>query len=278
MDERPSQHRITQLIEGNYEVWRVQMSSILVALDLWDVVRPSSEVPTEEMIPKGPKGVREQQKKRELARSKIILAIDPSQVPFVLGMENPREMWEALEQVHRSSSVNSALSLRRSFLRMVKNEDESAIGWIGRVRARALELSHTPCPATTIDIILVITEGLSPEYAPVLTQLESLPFDSLTIPAVTTRITGFEAQLRRAQASASDFSSAHALVARGEVTCHLCGGVGHYIRECPTPKSFAKPKKTRGGEEEGGDGEGCLSSHVARLGIDDSDTEVLRLY
>ncbi|TFK80235.1 hypothetical protein K466DRAFT_445318, partial [Polyporus arcularius HHB13444] len=101
---------------------------------------------------------------------------------------------EALEQVHRSSSVNSALSLRRSFLRMVKKEDESAIGWIGRVRARALELSHTPCPATTVDVILVITEGLPPQYAPVLTQLESLPFDSLTISAVTTRITGFEAQ------------------------------------------------------------------------------------
>ncbi|RDX45144.1 hypothetical protein OH76DRAFT_1297383, partial [Lentinus brumalis] len=101
---------------------------------------------------------------------------------------------EGLEQVHRSSSVNSALSLRRSFLRMVKTEGESAISWIGRVRSRALELSHTPCPATVVDTILVITEGLPLQYAPVLTQLESLPFDSLTIKDVTTRITGFEAQ------------------------------------------------------------------------------------
>ncbi len=156
------------------------MTAVLVALDLWDVVRPAFEVPSKNM-PKGPKEVPALQKKWEMARSKIVLAIDPSLVPFIMGMESPRKMWEALKQVHRSSSVNSALSLCYSFLRMVKKEDESTIGWIGRVHARALELSHTPCPATTIDIILVITKGLPPQYAPVLTQLKSLPINSLTI-------------------------------------------------------------------------------------------------
>lgn len=276
MDEKPNSHRITPLIEGNYEVWRIQMTSILVAMELWDAVRPTSEAPTsEEMIPRGPKAVREQQKKRELARAKIILAIDPSQVPFVMGMEDPREMWDALEQVHRSSSVNSALSLRRSFLRMLKSEDESAIAWIGRVRARALELSHTPCPATTIDVILVITEGLPPEYAPVLTQLESLPFDSLTVTAVTTRITGFEAQLSRARSGATDTFDLHAHVARSDVTCHQCGGVGHYLRECPTPKSLSKPKKTWRARADDEEDEGRLEAHAVRLV---QEPEALRLY
>ncbi len=278
MDVKPGQLHISQLIEGNYEVWHIQMTAVLVALDLWDVVRPASEVPSENM-PKGPKEVQALQKKREMARSKIVLAIDPSQVPFVMGMESPREMWEALEQVHRSLSVNSDLSLRRSFLRIVKKEDKFVIGWIGRVRARALELSHTPCPATTVDVILVITEGLPPQYAPVLTQLESLPFDSLTISAVTTRITGFEAQLSRSQSKVSDFPDfTAAYVARSDVTCHQCGGVGHYIRECPTPKSHSKPKKTRGAEGDGGEVEGRLSTRMARLDVDEGYPEVIRIY
>lgn len=276
MDEKTN-HRITVLVEGNYEVWRIQMTAVLVAADLWDVVRPAGEVITEEM-PKGPKAVQALQKKRELARSKITLAVDASQLPFVMGMENPREMWAALEVTHRSSSVNSALSLRRSFLRMVKSEDESAISWIGRVRARALELSHTPCPATVIDIILVITEGLPVQYAPVLTQLESLPFESLTVTAVTTRIMGFEAQVNRAQAKFTDLSDINAYVARADVICHQCNGFGHYRNECPTPKTIAKPKNVRGAprppSRDDGDGsEGRMEARVVHM-----DGETITLF
>lgn len=271
MDEKHA--RVVPLVEGNYEVWRIQMTAVLIAAELWDVVRPSKEVVD---LPRGLKGVQAQQKKRELARSRLTLAIEASQLPFVMGMEDPRVMWEALEQVHRSSSVNSALSLRRSFLRMHKAENETVLGWISRVRSRALELSHTPCPATTIDIVLVMTEGLPPEYAPVTTQLDSLPIDALTVTAVTTRIVGFEAQLNRSHAKASEgITDLAAHVARADVVCHQCDGRGHFARECPTPKSISKPKKTRG--DEGSQAEGRLEARFASMSTMD-DSEVIRLF
>ncbi len=238
-DERTS--RILLLTEGNYEVWRIQMVAVLIAAELWDVVHPADEV-TE--LPKGPKGVQVQQRKRELARSKITLALDASQLPFMMGMEDPREMWEAIQDMHRSSSLNHALSLCRSFFRMCKNENETVTGWIGRVRARALELSYTPCPATIVDIVLIMTEGLPPEYSSVVTQLDALSVNSLTVSAVTTLIIGAEAQLLRSQAKALSVDlSAH--IARTDVVCHQCNGHGHYKCECPTPKELTKPKKTR---------------------------------
>ncbi|RDX39700.1 hypothetical protein OH76DRAFT_1490893 [Lentinus brumalis] len=147
MDTKPRQLHISQLIKGNYQVWRIQMTAVLVALDLWDVVRPASEVPSKNM-PKGPKEVPALQKKREMARSKIVLAIDPSLVPFVTDMESP---------------FNFNLSLHCSFLHMVKKEDESAVSWIGHIRTRALELSYTPCPTTTVGVIIII-KGLPPQY------------------------------------------------------------------------------------------------------------------
>ncbi len=91
MDTKPRQLHISQLIKGNYQVWHIQMTAVLVALELWNFVHPATEVPSENM-PKGWKEVQALQRKREMARSKIMLAIEPSQVPFVTDMESPCEM------------------------------------------------------------------------------------------------------------------------------------------------------------------------------------------
>jgi len=242
-DYTHNDHRGILLAEDNYEVWRIQAQAILVAADLWDVVRPASEVLD---LPKGAKGAKELQRKKDQARSRLVLSVSQSQLPFIMGSEDPRENWEALQEVHRSTSVNSALSLRRSFLRMSKLESETILTWIGRVRARALELSHSPCPAKDIDVILVMTEGLPIEYRSVVSQLDNIPIDQLTIGLVTSRIIGFESQLDRELAKSTevvkleDNSSMTAYVARGDVICRRCAGHGHYERECPTSKSHPK--------------------------------------
>lgn len=136
MDNKPGHvYQIGKLVEGNYKVWHIQMSAILIVLDLWNIVCLALESPTKDMMWKGSRGVQMQQKKREMVRSKIIMAINPSQVPFMMGIENPLEIWEALENMHCSLSVTSALSLCCSFLHMVKNVNKSTIGWISHVCA-----------------------------------------------------------------------------------------------------------------------------------------------
>jgi hypothetical protein len=274
-------HRGILLAEDNYEVWRIQTQAILVAADLWDVVRPAIEVLD---FPKGAKGARELQRKRDQARSKLVLSVSQSQLPFIMGSEDPRENWEALQEVHRSSSVNSALSLRRSFLRMFKLESETILTWIGRVRARALELSHSPCPAKDIDIILVMTEGLPLDYRSVVTQLDNIPIEQLTISLVTSRIIGFEAQLNRELAKSSevikldDNSSITAYVARGDVICRRCAGHGHYERECPSPKSYPKAGSVMQAHLAKVEEPAESTDHVARFAHMSSDDLTIRMF
>ncbi|GBE86473.1 hypothetical protein SCP_0903520 [Sparassis crispa] len=197
--------RIPKLVKGNCIEWSALMKVHLVTADLWEVVGPEEE----KLVARGLKGVAAKKKKREQVYSKILMNLSPPQMAFVLGSENPQEAWAALEETHRSASVNSILSLHRHFFRMMKVESESIMTWISRVHTAALELSRTPYPTTELDIIMVISDGLSDEYQPVINALDSLPFEELKLFAVTMWITGLEAQLAHSKEKASEVTVAY---------------------------------------------------------------------
>ncbi|TFY76941.1 hypothetical protein EWM64_g7071 [Hericium alpestre] len=237
-----STERVDKLKEGNYVQWRTVMEALLIAADL------------------GVKAVQAREKKRQQARSKITLSIESSQMPFIVGLEDPRLMWKTLEDIHRSGSVNHILSLRRCFFSMTKLESESTMDWTSCVRSTALELFHSPVPVQDIDIILVITDDLPEEYQSIVTALDGIPFSDLTLSSVMSCISGLESQLSRSQDRCS--VSDQALVARQtrftgssskDVTCYTCGEKGHMARVCPSSQShvrFAKADSVESNGEE----------------------------
>jgi len=97
------------------------MSAYLKSQDLWEVVGPE----VEDLVAKGVKGVAAKEKKKQIALAKITMCVDSSQLPFFQGSEDPRDVWNLLEFIHRSGSINSILSLRRRFFRMSMHDTES---------------------------------------------------------------------------------------------------------------------------------------------------------
>jgi hypothetical protein len=242
----PDEIHIPKLLEGNYEQWRCFMEATLIASDLWDVTSPLDP----KSPPKNAKEAQIRKRKEQQARAKIVLALDPSQLPFISGLEDPRKIWEALESIHRSMSVNSVLSLRRQFFRLTKTDSETTMLWISRVRNQALELKDTPAPISDLDVILVITNGLPPAFETVISALDALPFSELNIPTVIQRIMGHEAHINRFKdidsADTPSISSSEAPAAQANlrrrkrgvtwqnVICYNCGGRGHVKSDCPS--------------------------------------------
>jgi hypothetical protein len=173
-----------KLNESNYADWRYLMEALLVEKDLWDVVDGSETRPAGS---DNSKAVRAFVKKQQLARSKIILNIEKSQLPHTRHLD-PKEIWDSLEQVHRARGFATRLALRRWFLYMRKRDDEPMSSWISSVKNAAFHLETAGVSLIDEDVILALTEGLPDTYSGLIVALDTIPPNDLTLANVITRL------------------------------------------------------------------------------------------
>ncbi|KAF8586823.1 hypothetical protein K439DRAFT_1252130, partial [Ramaria rubella] len=119
-----------KLNDTNYTDWCYVMATLLVKKDLWEVVdygvdgsltRPPGSLNN--------KVVKAFDKKQQLARVKIILNVERSQLPHT-RYNDPKLIWESLEKVHRACGFATRLALRRCFLYMQKCDDQPMSLWV----------------------------------------------------------------------------------------------------------------------------------------------------
>lgn len=245
------------------------MEAVLVAMELWDVVGPEEE----ELVPKGPKGVTERKKKQRMAKAQMVLYLDASQLPFVEDLEDPRKVWSTLQEMHRSSSMNSLLTSHSRFHNMSMAADESVLTYISRVRRAALEMKSSPVPIREFDQILQITAGLPESYAPVIRHLNQMEYSKISMQIVIGLLVSHEDHLNR-YANGSEGSDPYAMLAHtrskhnrddkddSKIICFNCRGIGHRANVCPSPKLAANV---------------AVMEEVKRAKVDDDD-EPLELF
>jgi gag-polypeptide of LTR copia-type len=159
------------------------MEALLVEKGLWDVVDGSEHRPAGS---DNSKAVHAYVKKQQVARAKIILHIEPSQLTHA-RFSDPTEIWENLEQVHHACEFATRLALRREFLYMKKCDDQVMNSWVAKVKNTAYRLDAAGVVIIDEDIILTLTARLPDSYSTVIVTLDNLAPNELTLPNVTTR-------------------------------------------------------------------------------------------
>jgi hypothetical protein len=205
-----------KLNETNYDDWKIQMEALLEEKGLFGVVSGRDVLPAT-----GPnsKGVRTFLEKQRLARSKIILAIDPSQLPHVRNEEDPFVIWKNLARIHRARGLGVLLTMRMDFLKMSMPPGSTIASYVASIRHAAYRLEEcyqaeeddsvslstiiSPSISTTrppivshLDKISVLLNGLPPAYQPVIVNITGTPLTSLTFEDVVTRLMNEEGRLR----------------------------------------------------------------------------------
>ena len=167
-----------KLNEKNYADWHYMMEALLIEKDLWDVVNGNEVRPTGSV---NSKAVRAFVKKQQVARAKIILHIELSQLPHA-HYEDPTEIWKSLQQVHRAHGFATRLTLCCQFLYMQKREDQVMNAWISDVKNAVFHLESSGVAVIDEDVILALTAGLPESFSTFIVALDNLPTDQLTLP------------------------------------------------------------------------------------------------
>ena len=123
-----------KLDETNYNDWKIQMEALLEEKGLFSIVSGRDI-----MLTTGPnsKGVKTFLEKQRLARSKIILAIHPSQLPHVRNKENPSVIWQNLSRIHCARGLGVLLTLRMDFLKMSMPPGSTIASYVASIRHAA---------------------------------------------------------------------------------------------------------------------------------------------
>jgi hypothetical protein len=212
-----------KLNETNYDDWKFQMEALLEEKGLFGVTCGRDVMPAT-----GPnsKGVRTFIEKQRLARAKIILCIEPSQIPHIRNESDPAVIWKNLSQIHRARGLGVLLTMRMDFLKMTMSLKSTIASYVANIRHAAYRLEESyraeeadssfVSPATSLitpitqppivselDKITVLLNGLPPVYQSVIVSITGISLASLTFEDVVTRLMNGEGRLRNTTASKS---------------------------------------------------------------------------
>jgi len=197
-------------------------------------------------------------RKQRLARAKITLHVENSQLPHI-RFDSPKEMWDNLSLVHRSRGFGTLLTVRRQFFSLKKNPDQSMQAWIATVRDVAFRLEAADFEVKDLDLIIALTQGLPESYSSLVISLDSTPLHELSVDHIIIRLLNEEARQQGVAAAtgrtpqlevdfpavmlARDGSSVGGRASAGPIRCFNCGGKGHISGDCPSPRQSHKGEK-----------------------------------
>jgi hypothetical protein len=260
-----------KLNESNYHDWKFQMEALLEEKGLFGIVSGEDVAPTDATAGETKSFL----EKQRLARAKIVLALEPAQIPHIRDVTDPAIMWKNLARIHSARGLGVLLTMRMEFLRMTMPSDSSIATWVAKVRhaAYCLEECHraeedipstSPSIVSNLDKVGVLLNGLPPSYQTVIVSITGTPLSSLSFENVVTRLMNEEGRQRNLLApvvidpptssavkpsSTENVAFAAKINQRGtslakpgfkaKLKCHKCGGIGHFRQDCPTSDSDA---------------------------------------
>lgn len=166
---------IEKLTEDNYELWKVQMKSVLVYNDLWQYVVGSGEIIEENK----PEWVRKDQK----ALALINLSVTYGQLNNVKKAKTAKEAWDCLREMFESRGPVRKTVLYKQMLRMEMKPNISMTQYVSEFTGKAEKLEEAGITLPDELLSIMLLSSLPPEYENFTIAIESRdevpPLDTL---------------------------------------------------------------------------------------------------
>lgn len=251
--------RIPMFDGTNFPSWKFRMLIVLEEHDWKECVEEEVEevealaikAEDSEAVKKSKKEETEKRKKKDRkCKSFNISRICDSQLEYVQDQPTPKAMWVALHKVFERKSIASRLHLKKKLLTMRHDSSTSLQEHFLLFDRVMREYKATGAMIDNSDVICHLLLTLGPKFATVVTALETMPEENLTLEFVKCRLLDEEIKCRGKDIGPSTSRRERKPAAFvGKPTgakkwkCYVCQKVGHKAAECPDREKKRNDKK-----------------------------------
>lgn len=260
MEEERSERLFLPLFDGtNVAAWKFRMLILLEEHELVECVETYAvdvpelqDVDTDTAEAKARKLVHREKRNKKDRRCKSLLVsrIHDSQLEYIHDKRFPKDIWVALHRVFERRSIASRMHLKRSMLTM-RFSGTSLQQHFLQFDKLVREYRATDAVLEEIDVICHLLLTLGDSYSTVVTTLETMPEENLSLEFVKCRLLDEETKRKGIELSASGSGDSGAAFsgtkkhANNKFKCFGCKQEGHKLSECPSKKKKASNRSEK---------------------------------
>lgn len=248
-EEERSERFLLPLFDGtNFTAWKFRMRILLEEHDLLQCIETEAaaidelkEEPTDNEAVKKVKTEKREKRLKQDRRCKSLLVsrIHDSQLEYVQEKGTPKQIWDALVRVFERKSIASRMHLKRQLLSL-RYESGSLQEHFLRFDRLTREYRNTGAVMEELDVICHLLVTLGPKFATVVTAIETMPEDKLSLEFVRCRL--LDEETKQKGSGAELFTSTDSTAFAGshkksrkkkKLKCFGCQQEGHKLSECP---------------------------------------------
>ena len=169
------------IFEGeNYDYWSIQMKTLFISQDLWDLVEIGYEAPASEQeeatwSEARKKKFKENKKKDAMALLNIQRGVSKSIFPRILGAKTSKEAWETLKIEYQGYDKVISIKLQtlwRDFDNLAMKENESVQTFFSRVAGIVNQIRSYGDTLTDKRIVEKVLRSLPPKFEHIVAAIE----------------------------------------------------------------------------------------------------------